>query len=64
MFSKQKSSDLAYMKEKMSEMEFFIEHPEFVFPLVLIVTFLIAPVISIVAVIKDLIRLFSNPGRP
>ena len=65
MFSKQKSSDLQIMKSKMSELEFFIEHPEFVLPLVVVITFLIAPIIAIVAVVKDLGRIFSktDPGN-
>ena len=64
MFSKQKSSDLAYMKTKLAELEFFIGYPELVLPIILVVTFLIAPIIAMVAVVKDLLRIFSNPGRP
>ncbi len=61
MFSKQKSPDLAFMKSKISELAFFIEYPEFILPLIILITFLIAPIIAIVAVVKDLNRLFSNP---
>ena len=64
MFSKQKSSDLAYMKTKLAELEFFIDYPEFVLPIIVVITFLIAPIIAIVAVVKDLLRIFSNRGRP
>jgi hypothetical protein len=65
MFSNQKSSDLQVMKTKMSELGFFIENPEFILPLVVVITFLIAPIIAIVAVVKDLGRIFSktDPGN-
>jgi hypothetical protein len=60
MFSQQKVSDLEVMKSKMVELEFFIGYPGLVLPIILIYTFLIAPYIAVVAVIKDLIRIFSK----
>lgn len=63
MFSKQKSSDLEFVKTKIKEWDFFIDYPGFAIMVLVIISFLTAPIIAIGAFVKDIIRLFSKPGK-
>jgi hypothetical protein len=63
MFSKQKSSDLEFLKTKIKEKDFFIDYPGLTIMVLVIITFLTAPIIAIGAFVIDIIRLFSKSDK-